>query len=390
MEGKRILVVEDEKIVALDIARKLEKLGYSVNAMVSCGEAALESIQGDRPDLVLMDIELDGEMDGIQATAQIQSIYDIPVVYMTAYADEKTLGRAKVTGPFGYVLKPFETKDLQVAVELALYKHGMEAELLKARKLESVGILAGGIAHDFNNLLAVIMGYINLAKTQLKPEDDIYQNMEMAEKSCLQASELTKRLITFSRGGAPLRKATSLAGLLRGSVDRTLLGSDIRCNLSLPDDLWPVFIDEGQMKQVIHHLVMNAREAMPDGGLITISAENSKVTEREGFPLKEGTYVQCSFKDHGIGIPGENLSRIFDPYFTTKDRYSTKGMGLGLAICYSIIKSHDGLITAASEPGSGAAFTIYLPAAAPQSGVPAVRKGDATGNSIEEGISKEE
>jgi putative two-component system response regulator len=129
MERKRILVVEDEKIVALDIARELEKLGYSVNAMVSSGEEALESVRGDRPDLVLMDIELEGEMDGIQAAAQIQSIYDIPVVYLTAYADEKTLARAKVTVPFGYVLKPFETKDLRVGIEMALYKHQMEQAL---------------------------------------------------------------------------------------------------------------------------------------------------------------------------------------------------------------------------------------------------------------------
>jgi DNA-binding NarL/FixJ family response regulator len=132
MDSKRILVVEDERIVALDIARKLEKLGYDISAMVSSGKAALERVQRDHPDLVLMDIVLKGEMDGIQAAAQIQSTFDIPVVYLTAYADEKTLERAKDTEPFGYVIKPFDTKDLQVAVELALYKHEMETKLKKA------------------------------------------------------------------------------------------------------------------------------------------------------------------------------------------------------------------------------------------------------------------
>ena len=132
MGGKRILVVEDEKIIALDIASKMEKLGYGVSAMVSSGKDAIESVQKDRPDLILMDIVLEGEMDGIQAAVQIRSVFDIPVVYLTAYADEKILERAKATGPFGYVLKPFEAKSLQVAVELAFYKHMIEGELRKA------------------------------------------------------------------------------------------------------------------------------------------------------------------------------------------------------------------------------------------------------------------
>ena len=238
----------------------------------------------------------------------------------------------------------------------------MEEELLRAQKIESIGILAGGIAHDFNNLLASIMGYIELAKECAQPGNDVYRILEKAEISCNQASELTKRLITFSKGGAPLRKDMSLAVLLKDLCYFTFNGSNVRYELSTPEDLWHVFADEGQLRHVVHHLLKNAIEAMPEGGVVTVRAINRTVTEDGNLPLNNGKYVAWSVKDHGIGIPKENLSRIFDPYFTTKDRGSTKGMGLGLAICYSVIKQHDGLITVVSEQRSGTTFTVYLPA----------------------------
>ena len=254
-----------------------------------------------------------------------------------------------------------------------------EEYLLRSQKLESVGILAGGIAHDFNNLLASVMGYIDLAEKYVKPEDKIYRYLEQAGKSCYQAAELTKRLITFSEGGAPLRKMVSVNELFRDPCDIALRGSNVRCDLSLPDDLWPVLADEGQMGQAVHHLVKNAVEAMPGGGVITVRAENRTVTEYDGLPLKEGKYIAWSVEDHGIGIHKGNLSRIFDPYFTTKDRDNTKGMGLGLAICYSVIKRHDGLITVSSEPGSVTIFTVYLPAVVSDEAVMAVTKHRAAG-----------
>jgi PAS domain S-box-containing protein len=261
----------------------------------------------------------------------------------------------------------------------------MEEELLRAHKLESVGILAGGIAHDFNNLLAAIMGYVELAKSCVHPGDVVYQTLARAEKSCLRASELTKQLITFSKGGAPLRRWMSLPELLRDLCDRDLRGSNIRCDLSLPNNLWPVFADEGQLRQVVHHLLQNAMEAMPEGGVITVRALNRTVSEYDELPLKDGRYVAWSVEDHGVGITEENLTKVFDPYFTTKDRYDTKGMGLGLAICYSVIKRHKGLITVVSEPGSRTSFTIYLPAAIPEGAAEAVAKGDTDRRDIVEG-----
>ncbi|MHC1727232.1 MAG: PAS domain S-box protein [Syntrophobacteraceae bacterium] len=239
----------------------------------------------------------------------------------------------------------------------------MEEEHLKVQKLESIGILAGGMAHDFNNILTAITGYIDIAKMRVNPGERVYQNLEQAGNSCLRAAELAKQLITFSKAGEPRLEVIALGTLLQVSSEPALRDSNVRCTVSFPNDLWPVSADEGQMKQVVRHLVMNAREAMPAGGEITIRAVNRIVAEHDGLPLSYGAYVEWSVTDHGKGIPKENLLRIFDPYFTTKGMGSTKGTGLGLSICYSIIKKHNGLITVASEPGFETTVTIYLPAA---------------------------
>lgn len=236
-----------------------------------------------------------------------------------------------------------------------------EDDTLRSRKLESVGVLAGGIAHDFNNLLSILLGYISIAQTMIN-DDEALLIIKKAEKAAFQASELTKRLITFSMGDDPWRKITFLEPLLRKSMNFSIAGSGMSFSFSVPDNLWPVNIDEDQIKQVARNLVKNAAEAMPGGGIITISAENHIIWDNSGLPLPEGTYVRWSVADQGIGIPAENLPRIFDPYFTTKDMGATKGMGLGLAICYSIIRKHDGSISVESNKGGGTVFHVYLPA----------------------------
>jgi len=237
----------------------------------------------------------------------------------------------------------------------------MEEELIKASKLESIGILAGGIAHDFNNLLTSILGNISFAKMYVKPEDKIFILLDNAEKASLRASELTKQLITFSKGGTPVKKITPIGELLKDTTHLTLSGSNVSCQFNMANDLWPAEIDEGQMRQVIHHIVLNAREAMPEGGVIDLLAQNMILKTKDGLPLKEGEYIKLSIKDHGAGVPEENLSKIFDPYFTTKEKGSQKGMGLGLTICYSVIKNHHGLITVESQVGVGTTFHIFLP-----------------------------
>ena len=237
----------------------------------------------------------------------------------------------------------------------------MELELLKVTQLESLGVLAGGIAHDFNNLLHGILGNISLAKLHLRPEDKAYRFLKQSESAYSLAMSLTNQLITFSRGGAPLKKTFLIGDLIRDSAQFTLSGSNIKCKFLIPDGCCPVEADEGQMRQVIQNIVINAKEAMPGGGIIQISVEETSVREKELPPLEEGAYVKISAKDHGPGIPKENLARIFDPYFSTKGMGTQKGLGLGLAICYSIVRSHAGHITVESDLGVGTTFHIYLP-----------------------------
>ncbi|MBI5641140.1 MAG: PAS domain S-box protein [Nitrospirae bacterium] len=238
----------------------------------------------------------------------------------------------------------------------------LEEELSKARKLESVGILAGGIAHDFNNLLQAIMGNVSLAKMLVPQEEKAYKILEKAEDSYIHARDLTNQLITFAKGGAPVRRHVNIGELLRNFARPVLKGSKVTGEFLLPDDLWQVAVDEGQMRQVIQNMISNSLEAMPGGGKITISAQNVEINEPKGLPLKEGKYIKISIADQGIGIPEENMPKIFDPYFTTKEMGAQKGMGLGLSVSYSIIKKHDGIIIAHSEAGAGTTFDIYLPA----------------------------
>ncbi len=237
----------------------------------------------------------------------------------------------------------------------------LEEELFKASKLESLGILAGGIAHDFNNIMTAIMGNISLAKMTTKPDDPSYKRLAGAEQAVNRAKDLTQQLLTFSKGGAPIKRTTGITHILEDSTNFTLTGSNVRCFFSLPPDLWNVDVDEGQVSQVIQNLVINAKEAMPTGGTIEVKAENVIIEEDQGpegiLPMK-GPYIRVTIMDHGIGIPEEYVGKIFDPFFTTKQR----GSGLGLATSYSIIRKHGGYIQVKSHLGIGTTFTIYLPA----------------------------
>ena len=242
----------------------------------------------------------------------------------------------------------------------------MQAEVLKAKKLASLGTLAGGIAHDFNNLLSVIVGNIDLAKEKIKHDFGIIKNLQEVEKACMRAKDLAVRLITFSKGGKPIKKVTAIGELAMNAVSASLRGSGINCEFCIPDDLFPVEIDALQIKQVIRNIVINATEAMNRKGTIRVFCKNVAVGENERLPLRAGKYVLLSIKDQGIGIASKNLAKIFDPYFSTKDMGADKGQGLGLATCHSIIKNHDGFITAESESGVGATFIIYFPASEKQ------------------------
>ena len=233
-----------------------------------------------------------------------------------------------------------------------------EQELQRTERLESVGTLAGGIAHDFNNILTGIMGNISLAREHIEPESKVAERLLEAEKASLRAKDLTRQLLTFARGIAPVKKLVSIAELIEDSATFALRGSNVRCEFSFQYDLWPEEVDEGQMNQVITNLVLNADEAMPAGGILNIGIKNRVIQTRSTLPLPEGDYVEITIADHGVGISKEHLGKIFDPYFTTKQ----KGSGLGLSTAYSIIKNHDGHITVNSKLKVGTTFHIYLPA----------------------------
>jgi PAS domain S-box-containing protein len=234
----------------------------------------------------------------------------------------------------------------------------MEEELLKADKLESVGVLAGGIAHDFNNILTSISGNISMAKMLAKPGDKALGLLNAAESASVRAQGLTRQLLTFAKGGEPVKETASIKKLIKESSRFVVSGSKSVCKFQIAEDLWPVDADLGQISQVITNITINANQAMPRGGIIRITAENIPPERIGKLPLKPGRHIRISIIDQGIGIPEKHLSKIFDPYFTTKQA----GSGLGLASAYSIIKKHNGYISVDSRLGTGTGFHIYLPA----------------------------
>ncbi|MDQ2866990.1 MAG: PAS domain S-box protein [Verrucomicrobiota bacterium] len=242
-------------------------------------------------------------------------------------------------------------------------RHRNESERRKAEALEQLGLLAGGIAHDFNNLLTAIIGNISLASLFLPTTDEMATRLNDAKNASMRARDLAQQLLTFARGGAPIKKTASIGKLIQDTVSFSLRGSHSRSEFTFGSDLRPAEIDPGQISQVVANLVVNADQAMPNGGTLRVNCENySHHSTSPLIPdLMPGEYVRIAIKDEGMGIPDQYLKRIFDPYFTTK----AKGNGLGLATTYSIIKNHNGLITVESEMHVGSTFTIYLPASQP-------------------------
>ncbi len=239
-------------------------------------------------------------------------------------------------------------------------QHRHQDEQQRISKLNSLGVLAGGLAHDFNNLLTTILGNVFVAKLRMVPQDPLAKNLEQAEHACLRAKELTQQLLTFAKGGAPIKTSIALGDLLRKSTIFALSGSSISCHFDIPNDLWPLDADASQLRQVIQNITINARQAMSQGGHFSIRVENIELQTQATLPsptLPTGNYVKISFEDQGEGIMDQELPNIFDPYFTTKPGAS----GLGLATAHSIIQQHQGHISVHSEVGRGTTFTVYLP-----------------------------
>lgn len=493
----RIVVVEDERIVALDIRAHLQRFGYVVAAVYASGEAILENIESDAPDLVLMDIQLQGSLDGVETAERIHKNYGIPVILLTAYADDATIERAKLTQPFAYIIKPFEERELRTAIVIALYRHEMEQKLAareqlldttlnsitdgvlvcdgsrhiefanpvacslagidhdsligqtydaayrlvaepaadesavhhaheyllmhpdgsqipvevietqlvpgadseheagsvyvlrdlserrqhehalrerenqlrQAQKMEAVGRLSGGIAHDFNNLLTVMLGYSKLIVEGLSSgkgmsEEEILADVEGIQKAAYRSVGLTRQLLAFSRNQVIdpkiLRMNTIVADLQK--MLKRLLDDRFSLQVVPSDDDPSVLVDQGQMEQVLLNLVVNARDAMTDGGTISVTVQLIQLEKARGVTTGEltpGAWVVLSVRDTGHGIPEEDTSRIFEPFYSTKS--IGKGTGLGLATVYGIVRQLEGHIDVQSELQKGTQFSVYLP-----------------------------
>lgn len=235
----------------------------------------------------------------------------------------------------------------------------MEKERLKIDKLESLGIMAGGLAHDFNNFLTIIQGNIELVGLEMKKPGKTLERLLEAEQACQQAQHLAKQFLLFAKGGMPNKKSVTVSELLQDVVPLALSGSNSKIEIFIDENLYPIEIDKDQFHQVVNNILLNADQAMPRGGLITIKANNQYVTDANSLPLPEGNYVKLSFIDQGTGIDEKDLRKIFDPYFTTKQF----GNGLGLTSAFSMIKNHQGHIAVDSKLGQGSSFHLYLPVA---------------------------
>ena len=375
MTKAKIMIVEDEAIVAREIKAGIENMGYSVASISSRGEEAIEKVQEDRPDLILMDIQLKGQMDGIEAADIIESRFGIPVIFLTAYDDDERLKRAKSTLPYGYVLKPFRDRDLRITIEMGLYAAEMnawriraEAQARESQKMEAIATLAGGVAHEFNNALSSITGHTGLLEMEYPEDPKIMDYAKAMKQSAHRMVRLTSQLLAYARGGKYNSQTISPSKFVEGALPsiRHILDPDIRVETYLPLDVMSVEVDRTQVQMVLSAIFANSNEAIDPPGHIRISTRNIDLDQefiKDHPELKPGPYVCLSIKDDGKGMDEDTRRKIFDPFFTTH----FMGRGLGMASVYGIIKNHDGTITVESEPGKGTVVRIYLPAISAES-----------------------
>jgi signal transduction histidine kinase len=367
----RILIVEDNEsdyVFARDIIKR---------SMADCEavwaerlETATAAFGAGRFDVILLDMGLPDSQGWSTLEAVHRQAGETPIIVLTGLEDEDTGMQAVEHGAQDYLTKMNMVESPRLllrAIRYAMQRHQLQDALVESRlkearfrleKLESLGVLAGGIAHDFNNLLTGVIGNIALAKNSLPAGHEARHLMEEAERASVRATSLTRQLLAFAKGGNPVKSLTAVCDLVQECVTFALRGSNVKAEMTLPSNLWTAELDRGQVAQVIHNIVINAVQAMPQGGTLKVACENVTVTSDGPGLLSRGKYVSFAIRDEGTGIPKEHLSRLFDPYFTTKQ----KGSGLGLAIVHTVVQKHGGSVEVESVLGQGSMFRVYLPA----------------------------
>jgi signal transduction histidine kinase len=395
----KILIVDDKQSNLLALRHVLNALDEQIQIIsATSGHEALRASLNHEFALAILDVQMPA-MDGYELAALMRGdprSRQIPIIFLSAvYSDDPYVFKGYSSGAVDFITKPFNPEILRSKVRVFLELNASKAEvihqnkalenlvaqleqqiqarkkaeqeLVKMRMLEAIGTLAGGIAHDFNNMLAVLSGQIELAQIHGAGNERVHRLLDNALKTVFHATDLTNKFITFSGGGAPLKKCVAPKSLLYESIETVLAGIELNVDFAFQGDVWSMNVDPRQIHQVISILVTNAREAMAaNGGRLSVQAVNWEQTadsQAADPALKDGRYVKISITDQGPGIAAEHLEKIFDPYFSTKSQGSVKGMGLGLTIAHSIITRHGGAIQVESLPGSGASFHFYLPAA---------------------------
>jgi signal transduction histidine kinase len=338
-------------------------MGMSVVGTTGSGEEAIALADAHVPDLVLMDIRLRGGIDGISAASAIRERANVPVVFITAHADPTTIERAKRAAPLGYLIKPFNERDLHVAIEMALHKRAtdrMAHKLMEAQRLESLGRLAEGVARDLGNVLVPILGNVRLAAEHADAGSRLRRQLDSINAAAERASELCRQMREYAGGGATAISRLSLdqviaeiEHLVRAAAAQRIAAFELGCGSI------EVEVDRAQIQQLVMNLVVNAFEALHESGAVTLTTHPRTVDAGEIEGLPGGDYAVIDIHDTGTGMDDETQTRIFEPFFTTK----AVGRGLGLASAQGIVRAHHGVITVISAPAQGATFCVYLPVA---------------------------
>ncbi|MCK5036459.1 MAG: response regulator [Candidatus Sabulitectum sp.] len=371
MISAKIVIVEDEVLVALDLQNNLQQLGYHIASIFPDGQLALDYLEEETVDLVLMDIYLMGDLDGIDTAEKIKKRFNIPVIFLTAFADSEVIHRARKVGAYGYLLKPFRIRELEAMLEVALFNHSalltqsvVEKRMQKAHKHESLRIMAGGVAHKCTTIHTVLG---DLAQDKLQCESLVKEDLLRAEKATKQAAELCGQLLAFSGHASVEGEELDLNSFVEQSKSmlETILPSTLVLDLELTDDLPHILADLGHLKQIIIALVTNSIEAYEGtSGKIVIRTSviecnmDYLIPLQLGKKLSIGKYVCMDVCDEGIGMSSDEIQKALDPFFSSK----FYGRGLGLSASLGLAQTHNGTIKITSEPGHGTTVRVLIPA----------------------------